>query len=329
MTQRNRVLESIAWVFAVHLLAGCGSDKSGDSGGSGGAGINFGYGGASLAGAQNGSSGNGNSSGGTFDGGSVPLTDDQVNAIRSQACASWNAEIESVPSVMQLVIDVSLSMKDPAPGNNRLTKWDVTRGALLDAVVGTSGKGLPASMAVGGLLYPNMNAQRNSSPQDVNACVNTSAAVPIDLLGMRLDSKGNGTGQRRLLADSINGAVLQAYTPTFDAYHYALENLLLPTKFPGAKFMLLITDGTPTLAEGCVGSTGGNNNLDVDPTPVVDEIERASKLGVRTFVIGSPGSEHSSPGGADSGPGCPKLPSWAAPPHRAAATMVRSIATWT
>lgn len=49
--------------------------------------------------------------------------------------------------------------------------------------------------------------------------------------------------------------------------------------------MLLITDGAPTIGEGCV-------RKDPPTQPIIDEISRAYiEHGVRTFLIGSPGSE--------------------------------------
>jgi hypothetical protein len=53
--------------------------------------------------------------------------------------------------------------------------------------------------------------------------------------------------------------------------------------------VVLITDGTPTYSLGCVGT--GRIQDPVDPGPLVSEAASALSEGVRTFVIGSPGSE--------------------------------------
>lgn len=72
------------------------------------------------------------------------------------------------------------------------------------------------------------------------------------------------------------------------------------------KFMLLITDGAPTMSLGCInGVAGGRNRGQVtdQPTqPIIDEIAAAKAMNIRTFVIGSPGSEMSSQGGMDMRP---------------------------
>jgi hypothetical protein len=69
--------------------------------------------------------------------------------------------------------------------------------------------------------------------------------------------------------------------------------------------MLLITDGAPTMALQCIGEEadgggmmggGGGNIVDQPTAPIVAEIAGASAAGIRTFIIGSPGSEVSSNG---------------------------------
>ncbi|HET9930275.1 MAG TPA: vWA domain-containing protein [Polyangiaceae bacterium] len=220
---------------------------------------------------------------GSLNGGMVPLTKAQVDSIKGASCVGQAVEGESLPSVLELVIDVSSSMKDPAPGTNR-SKWEVTRDALINAVPGpASGGGLSSSIGVGLLFYPNTKSTANPAPVDITSCVNTSAIVPPAQLGAA------NAAQRTKVRDAIQQAVLQQSTPTHDAYKYAFENGIQKTKLPGKKFMLLITDGTPTLSLGCVNTTGSFNG--VDPEPIVAQIQTAANAGIKTFLIGSPGSE--------------------------------------
>lgn len=218
-----------------------------------------------------------------FDGGSVVITPAELDEIRDDQCAGWESEGEELTSVIQLVIDVSSSMNQRAPGSQNSTKWEVTRDALLEAVVGTTGPGLPSSVAVGLLFYPNIDSVINETPGNVTQCVNTGAMVPIDLLG------ATGAPHRSVLADAIQNVQLRTSTPTHDAYEYAFDNGLAPSRLPGERFMLLITDGAPTLERGCVNESG--NLRDVDPQPIVEEVTRVAAEGTRTFLIGSPGSE--------------------------------------
>jgi hypothetical protein len=151
---------------ASSLISGCGSNSEGDGGGSGA----NGSGGTGLMLGGNGSGAKGN---GTHDGGVVPLTPDEIEEIENAACTGWSAEGENLPAVLQLVVDVSGSMDDDAPGSNQ-SKWEVTRDALSEAI-----ESLPASVAAGVLYYPNRDTGSSMSERPVNQCVNVGAMVPI------------------------------------------------------------------------------------------------------------------------------------------------------
>ncbi|HET9933172.1 MAG TPA: hypothetical protein VFQ35_20855, partial [Polyangiaceae bacterium] len=49
------------------------------------------------------------------------------------------------------------------------------------------------------------------------------------------------------------------------------------------------TDGSPTLSLGCMNA--GGQGMDVDPAPILSEVQRAADAEVQSFFIGSPGSE--------------------------------------
>ncbi|MFZ5893490.1 MAG: hypothetical protein ACOY0T_20685 [Myxococcota bacterium] len=272
MPKRNTLRASILLSLAVPLTAmGCGSDSEKSSpntpidlGGSG-------SGGGIVPG------------NGMLNGGQVPITKSQVDSIKNQSCAGQSVEGESLPAVLELVIDVSSSMNEQAPGTNQ-SKWVVTRDALINAIPGPqSGGGLGAGIGVGLLFYPNTRATIGTSPQNITACVNTEAIVPPALLGAA------NAQQRTRVRNAIQQAVLQQSTPTHDAFKYAFENGIQKTNLPGKRFMLLITDGTPTLSLGCMNPSGQLNG--VDPEPIVAQIQTAANAGVKTFLIGSPGSE--------------------------------------
>ncbi len=265
-------------LVALSVFGACSSAGDDDPHASTGGRINIGAGGGvSLPG---GGSGAGT---GKLDGGQIPLTPQQVTSIKTQACAGESVEGEALPAILELVVDTSSSMNQRAPGTNQ-SKWEVTRAALLDAVVGTTnGGGLPAATAVGLLFYPNKAATINKSPGASTDCVNTGAAIAPGLLG-------NGSAQQRsTLRTAIEQVQLERSTPTHDAYKFAFENGITKTNLPGRRFMLLVTDGAPTLSFGCTNPSGSLN--DVDPTPIVDEIRRSAAAGIKTFLIGSPGSE--------------------------------------
>jgi len=221
-------------------------------------------------------------------GGILTLTPDQVAAINNNACDGWSVEPESKPAVLEFVVDTSLSMNEvpgamtqpgrPGNGNgNGPTKWQSTRDAL-KSVIST----LPDTIAAGLLFYPNMDNRARSQPASPDSCVNTRAGTPPALL--------TATQKASLIA-ALDGTNPAGWTPTDAAYQYALQSALLPSQLPGDKYVLLITDGQPTLRGDC---TSAGNNAGITPVesqPIVDHVAAALGQGVRTFLIGSPGSE--------------------------------------
>lgn len=299
-TLKSTTLSVFIAALAAHGAVACGSDEDGS-----GVNGNNGPGGGGIDQPDLGEEpevGPGGMLSGDHDGGTTPLTPEQIDNIENAACTGWSVEGENLPAVLQLVVDVSQSMEEDAPGGGNQNKWEVTREALRDAL-----ETLPASTAAGVLYYPNRQVELDTEPRDIDACVNVNAMIPIDELGAQ------GSGQRDALDESLDDAETNGYTPTHDAYKYALENGLQPYQSQANKFMLLITDGSPTLALQCIGESSGGGGMmggggggkvqDAPTDPIVQEIAAAKAAGVRTFIIGSPGSEESSSGmGGDKRP---------------------------
>jgi hypothetical protein len=186
-----------------------------------------------------------------------------------EVCAGQSAGAELAPSVLQLLVDTSGSMDQDAPGGQR-SKWEVTRTSVLDAI-----NGMPASTTLGVVFYPNV-------PNDTRPCFNQRTAVGLNTLA------ADGSQQRQQILDAFSRQDPQGGTPTHDAYRYAIDQVK-GANIAGARFVVLITDGTPTYSVGCVGT--GMQSDPVDTTPLIVEAASAFATGLRTFVIGSPGSE--------------------------------------
>lgn len=277
------MLKYCALLPVVVLAFACGSSDDGDDGkalgtggtasiGRGGTGSGIPLGGSGNAGGSQGS--------GASSGTSGTILPETAETLRMKACAARTGEAEVLPTVLQLVVDTSYSMND-RPRNSNQTKWDITSDALETAI-----DGLPSTTAVGVLFYPNRSTQPGrpeSEARDISACVNVSAMIPIETLA------DDGSAHRRELERAIEDAGPNGSTPTHDAYRYAYRNGMQASDLTGNRFMLLITDGAPTFALQC---TGGGGADDPQPTqPIIDDIRAAREEGVRTFIIGSPGSE--------------------------------------
>jgi hypothetical protein len=285
MLKRGILVVSLA-ALALGVAYGCGSSDNpgGSNGGSAGAGAMNGVGGNINT---NGASGNSGASGAA---GASGAGGGNVGDLRDAACAGWSSEPELLPAVLFLVVDVSGSMESQAPGGGG-SKWAITRDALLQAM-----DALPPSTAVGVIYYPNLaqSPPASTTARPVTACVNTNAMIPVGQLGAM------GSAQRNRIAQSLRQADTGGGTPTHDAYKYGVEQGMIPAMFPGNRYMLLITDGQPTFSLECIGT--GRTQEPVNEQPIVDQVAAASQQNIRTFIIGSPGSEDNVSTGADARP---------------------------
>ncbi|HEX4339710.1 MAG TPA: vWA domain-containing protein [Polyangiaceae bacterium] len=267
-------------------LACSSSTNDGPAGGSGSTSSSGSATGQGNSGTIFGSGGSGTGSTSGIGSGSAPslTADGGLDALRMSACAADTARTEPLPSVLELVIDTSGSMNDRAPGTNQ-SKWNVTHDALKSAL-----DSLTANTGVGVLYFPDKNTTASQpsgtgtdTPRPPTDCVNLNAQIAIDLLG------ATGTQHRTQVSTSLDTIMGPAGgTPTHDAFHAGV-GAIEATKLPGSRFIVLITDGQPTFLSGCRGT--GNVTQPQDPTPILDDVKAAMAQGVRTFVIGSPGSE--------------------------------------
>lgn len=212
--------------------------------------------------------------------GLLSITSAQAKAILQdpvKACTGWSEEPESAASVLEFIVDVSGSMNSTTAATGGLSKWVVTQHSLHNAI-----DTLPSALPVGLTFFPNMRLSAAYKPRPVTACVNSSADIAIAPLS---DS------QRTALTTAVDDmrANSNGATPTHDAFNVALDNMRKNTS-PGQKYLVLITDGQPTQSLGCIGS--GMTSSPEPTQPVVDAIAAAWKIDkVKTFIVGSPGSE--------------------------------------
>jgi hypothetical protein len=182
-------------------------------------------------------------------------------------CATTTAMATPELPVLEFLVDLSLSMNEDAPGGMD-SKWIVTRDALETAFTS-----MRDGTNVGMTFYPDV-------PTSTMPCFDGQADVPIGPLNAM---------QRGLLDAALQGEDPSGSTPTHDAYVYAIDQLEA-SPLTGQKYVVLITDGIPTYALGCDG-TGMPSEPPTPTQPLIDESAAAMAAGIRTFVIGSPGSE--------------------------------------
>jgi hypothetical protein len=204
-----------------------------------------------------------------------PITADQAAALKDATghCQGWSSEPEKGPAVLEFQVDISNSMSQNAPSTAGQSKWQVMQTALPEAF-----QNLPPSWAVGLSFF---NALQNQ-------CYQGTQAVPIAPLDPQ---------QQTALSNAIQsqGLVNPAWTPTESAYMFALQQVQAYTGGGAAnRYVVLVTDGMPTVtSDGCTRGSGPVDNITADEyTRFIDNVAaQTASTGVKTFVVGVPGSE--------------------------------------
>lgn len=201
-------------------------------------------------------------------------------------------EIDVENAKIQFVIDKSTSMnEDTLPSTRGDSKWEATRDALV-----ASFPEMNPGLAVGEFFYPSASHDGN---QCLSGCADDVGGVPIAPLdAAQVAALQDG-------ARNVPNPTNLGGTPTHDAWLVGLARLQAalanpPAGFENARgFLVLMTDGMPTLARGCSPSYGclnyGGSPGGVDAAQWQDIIDNAEQVraetGIQTFVIGVPGSE--------------------------------------
>lgn len=284
MTWRARAL---AWILGLALGACVSADdgrtarEPGPSGGAGGSG--------GMGGSETGGNGELGGSGGLdpqnpprADGGELPRPD--VGAIFETGCATATVEAELREVNMLFVLDRSESMQCNPPSitpstvceampqraTQDPTKWEITREALADAI-----DELPRQTRVGITYFSN----------DDGCGVHSRPRIPLRPLE---------PAQIAAINASLASVTPRGATPLVGATILAYRHLherALAGEIKGHSFVVLITDGEQTAM--CSDSVRCNGAEDCTRLLIDVEVGKASGpgVGIRTFVIGVPGSE--------------------------------------
>ncbi|MFO0679509.1 MAG: vWA domain-containing protein [Polyangiaceae bacterium] len=191
------------------------------------------------------------------------------------ACASTTAVAPKVPADVLFVVDRSASMRcNPPPTTSTsacealperadpavLSKWDIVRDALEGALAR-----LPDGTRAGISFFPDPN------PVDPSDTCHVERLPEVPLVPV--DDAGRGVFRSALAAVRPEGAtpMIGGTTWAFDTLHTSVS--------ASKKFVVLLTDGNETCAGDQIG--------DFRSRVVAD----ALRVGIRTFVLGAPGSE--------------------------------------
>lgn len=267
---KTSVAFSVSALALVSTFLACGDDgETGVLGGAGG----FGNSGTGLSAATGGIGFGGNGFGATNTG--TVVSD---GGLDGDVCASSTVSADRSPANLLFLIDRSGSMNCNLPpiqssaeceanpqkvNGGEPSKWEVTEAALVDAFTELeTADPLPSI----GLAYFNSD----------NYCGFPSAP---DVALTQLSGDAGTDPHLAAITTSLGAVSPQGYTPiigtTMRAFDYLYSN---EDTLDGLLFVVLLTDG----AETC-----DPNNLDL----LIQKSLEASWIGIRTFVLGAPGSE--------------------------------------
>lgn len=223
------------------------------------------------------------------DGGITEVDPLFITGIQDNACSGWTTELETLPAALEFVVDTSYSMAEGLESGTTWslqgsgpTKWQITHDALVPAL-----DDLSPTLSVGMVFFPNhaIVNRTYTTPQPVTACFDSSNNVPVDLL------EDADSTQRMTLKDALDAISPNGNTPTFEAYAFGVTQMQAVEGFEGRKFMVLMTDGVPTFGAGCVGNGTESANNVIPTDPIIELVTNAASAGIKTFVIGAPGSQ--------------------------------------
>jgi hypothetical protein len=195
------------------------------------------------------------------------------------ACLTNTNSARAKPANLLFQIDVSGSMNCAATDSasaacaaSASSRWSVFR-AKLKATLAT----LPDANAVGLMHYPSGKGTFSGQP---TACVPQAPDVAVGPLG----------ATRAAIGASLDARIPEGGTPTHDAVRAALAQLDRVPAANGNRFLVLATDGNATFCRGCDISCD-SAALARDSDAMVAAVAAAATQGIRTFVIGVPGSQ--------------------------------------
>lgn len=195
------------------------------------------------------------------------------------ACLTSTNTAKAKPANLLFQLDVSGSMNCPATDTSSATcaasagsRWSVFRTKLKETLAK-----LPDQNGAGLMHYPTGTGTFSGNP---TGCIPQAPDVAVGLL----------PSTRSAIGAALDGRTPAGGTPTHDAVKVALAQLQKVTA-PGNKFLVLATDGNATFCDGCDISCD-SAALATDSDAMVSEVAAAAKAGVRTFVIGVPGSQN-------------------------------------
>ena len=252
MRQARVVIGIAAWTVAA--LAACSGTGSAESA----------FSAAHDPGATDGGAAGGTDGGGLGDAFAVDEPDDDAALDDADTCGSVLLGAEAQPGNVVVVFDQSNSMRQPfevTDAGVKTPKWQVARDALAAAVTPIAGK-----LRAGAVFFPTEPKPANGTcglVDPITAATQIAIQDAAPFVGAWQAHFGGSWAT--ILSTPLAAALAKADTALAD-----------PFPFSGPRVVVVMTDGAPT----CV----------TDPATIVAPVTDMASRGIKTFVVGLPGS---------------------------------------
>ena len=298
MRTTTRILTCIPFAIGLVLAVACSEESSsGDDDDN-----NAGTGGIALGTGGSGEASNGGDVSGTGGEEAIEICDNSdFEALGDCGWTTSGAKIKT-PNLL-FVIDKSGSMDDPIDPDDSSSpdKWTGLIEALSAAL-----ETVDPDFGIGLIMYPHdLDNPIPLSCNDVSVCCTVPEGESAVVVEMTKGEPGV-----RAVTGALDAAGPGGGTPTAEALQRAREYYLEGdgADLPGEKYVVLATDGGPNCntgiscnAETCTtniqGSCGTGNccanapESCVDDAAVLSQIQALDAAGIKTFVVGIPGTE--------------------------------------
>ncbi len=220
---------------------------------------------------------------GTQDG---PIGSTDVAVSPDAACAVSTVQAPRIPANILFVVDRSGSMNcNPPPYDTsehceafpvkqvttQLSKWEITRDALKSAI-----GAMPSQNSVGIVYFSNGSSTQLADSNNCN--VVGTPDLTIQQVNPAHITKVNA---------SLDAVVPKGKTPIVGGLTNAYQYIFNGVSLTGKLYVVLLTDG----AETCNANMIPDLVRTQSDSGTMGTVELASSVGIRTFVLGAPGSE--------------------------------------
>lgn len=218
-------------------------------------------------------------------------TDDLI-LTQDPPCEAWVSEIPREFTEVYWLADASSSMALEVPGT-KSTRWSLTGTLMSDFLDALEADSTCADIRPGLFVFPSTAYRSRSSTAIASeSCINDADMI------LPPSNAWDKARDHAAFIERLEIAIPAGATPILDAYAHVVQ-AVQQKGVAHHVAIVLVTDGMPTLDGACMepspaaswpSAVVGDDTV-TSPTPIFAAIRSALATGIRTIVIGAPGSD--------------------------------------